>query len=644
MAEHPARLLIVAPDAPDGPSADSPAGAAGLPAGGWPGANGTAAVLAAVRSAGVEVTTVAGSARAAERLAAEHFGAVLVDPARLAPLERALADHRAAAILDTVGEGVCVIESADADGVTGAARPRRRGAVRVDERADARLARRRARPRDRRRRRGDRALRPRGGLEPRRPPTGRATAPPTSASPRAAPAGSRPPSRSRRFTLTADGGRFLDMVASPVPGPSPLAGGPGGGDAARPRGGRADAGRRGRVGRHRHPPRLQQKVDAIDRAGGELVRLDADAMKSLNVAERLRLLEEKIVAFARELMHFDHFAIRLLDRKSNKLEAVINAGLPAEAMDVELFAEPEGNGISGHVAATGRSYLCTDAARDPRYVAGLGDARSSLTVPLHLNDRVIGVLNIESDRRAAFGEDDRQFAEIFGRYVAVALNILDLMVVERVGTAHKVADDVAAEVAGPLNDIALDAGALLDEFLGDESLRDRLRSILANVDGIRGALRQAAAGPNTILGAKGVTGAAEVAADPVLGGARVLVADDEPNLRQTVADVLRKYRVTVTSCASGAEAIAALDAIHATGGPPFDLVLSDIKMPDKTGYDVFAAAHRLAPDLPVILMTGFGYDPNHCIVRASQEGLAAVLFKPFKVEQLLSECRKAIAE
>ena len=42
-------------------------------------------------------------------------------------------------------------------------------------------------------------------------------------------------------------------------------------------------------------------------------------------------------------------------------------------------------------------------------------------------------------------------------------------------------------------------------------------------------------------------------------------------------------------------------------------------------------------------MTGFGYDPNHCIVRASQEGLAAVLFKPFKVDQLLTEVRRALA-
>ena len=55
-----------------------------------------------------------------------------------------------------------------------------------------------------------------------------------------------------------------------------------------------------------------------------------------------------------------------------------------------------------------------------------------------------------------------------------------------------------------------------------------------------------------------------------------------------------------------------------------------------------AAARRLPAPPPVILMTGFGYDPNHCIVRASQEGLQAVLFKPFRVESLLVELRRAV--
>ena len=270
--------------------------------------------------------------------------------------------------------------------------------------------------------------------------------------------------------------------------------------------------------------------------------------------------------------------------------------------------------------------------RDPRYVVGLENAKSTLTVPLRLHDKVIGIFNIESKQRAAFNEDDRQFADIFGRYVAIALNILDLMVVERVSTSHKVADDVCGEVAGPLNDIASDANALMDDYIGQDDLRQRLQQIMENVNTIRKSLRQAAEGPNTILGAGHVKGAE----DPVIGNMRILVADDEPNIRNTISDVLRKYGATITIAASGNEAIGLLEQAG------FELVISDIKMPDKTGYDVFAAAHKHNSAMPVILMTGFGYDPNHSIVRASHEGLAAVLFKPFKVEQLLSEVRKAL--
>src|SRR6185369_13165055 len=183
-----------------------------------------------------------------------------------------------------------------------------------------------------------------------------------------------------------------------------------------------------------------------------------------------------------------------------------------------------------------------------------------------------------------------------------------------------------------LNDITSDATALMDDYIGHDDLRNKLQAILDNVSTIRKSLKQAAEGPNTVIGANDI----KEEDDPVLSGAEVLVADDEPNIRGTISDVLRKYHANVTAVANGAAAIRELDQHE------FDLVVSDIKMPDKTGYDVFAAARKKNMNLPVILMTGFGYDPNHCIVRASQEGLQAVLFKPFKVDQLLAEVRKAL--
>jgi len=536
-------------------------------------------VIAALRQY-FEVAEISDIDQAVDALRNSDFTAVFSDSGDFLPLERALVSQQANLVLNTIGDAVCIID--------------REGRCNwMNKKMQS--------------------------WTPRVHETVRRTcveAFETFNKQQQTPTSDPPPSRSKKYSLTIDDTQFLDLTASPVVNP------------------------RGQVVQVvaviqdvSGPRRMEQKIDAIDRAGSELMKLEAEAVSKLNVGQRLTLLEEKIVGYTRELMHFDHFAIRVLDRKTNKLEVVISAGLPTEALNIDLYARPEGNGISGYVAATARSYICPDIDRDPRYVTGLDQAKSSLTVPLKLYDKVIGVFNIESRQRGAFNEDDRRFAEIFGRYIAMALNILNLMVVERQDTAHKIADDVAAEVAGPLNDIAIDAGALIDDYIGREDLQGKLRSIMDNVGNIRKSLNQVAAGPNTsVLGASSV----KESQDPVLAHSRILVADDEENIRLTISDVLRKYGVRVTLASNATDAMALLEQNE------FDLILSDIRMPDKTGYDVFASARKKSHTLPVILMTGFGYDPHHCIVRASQEGLQAVLFKPFKVDQLLAEIRKGL--
>ena len=344
---------------------------------------GNAALIDALRSLG-DVVEAASIDEAIDALRHDQFDAIFSDSADFLPLERALVSQQANLILNTIGEGVCIV---DGEGRCNWMNKKMQAwPARVHEKIRRtcqeafELFSKQVSPADR-----------------------RPTAPRSAFN------------RSKRYALNIEDQQFLEMIATPVINPA--------GQVVQVVAVVWDA-----TGTRR----LQQKIDAIDKAGRELVRLEGDALSKMNVGQRLKLLEDKIISFTRDLMHFDHFAIRLLDRKTNKLELVISAGLPPEALAVELFAEAEGNGISGYVAATGRSYICPDVERDPRYVMGLDQAKSSLTVPLRLHDKVIGIFNIESRQRAAFNEDDRQFAEIFGRYVAIALNILDLMVVERV--------------------------------------------------------------------------------------------------------------------------------------------------------------------------------------------------------------------
>lgn len=387
--------------------------------------------------------------------------------------------------------------------------------------------------------------------------------------------------------------------------------------------------------------RTRRKVMAIGRAGRELVRIEADAVKAMHAADRLTHLEEKVVRFSHELLNFDHFAVRLLNLSSNKLELVMSAGLPPEAMAIELYAEREGNGISGYVAATGESYICRDVTKDHRYVFGMAHAGSSLTVPLKLFDRVIGVFNVESDKVNAFSETDREFAEIFANYLAMALHILNLLVVERCATSETTADVVRGELAGPLNDLAVEAEWLKEQTALDPQARAHADRIMHDVESIRRRVKNLAQGPGQLLGVEEAL--RDTRADPALKGGRVLLADNDESIVQTVRDVLAARGCEVIAVSTGQAAIDRLEAAAASG-ERFHLVLSDINLGDRTGYDVFAAAKKSNPDLPVILMTGFGYDPHHSIVRASQEGLQCVLFKPFQAEKLVEEVRIAVVK
>jgi CheY-like chemotaxis protein len=250
------------------------------------------------------------------------------------------------------------------------------------------------------------------------------------------------------------------------------------------------------------------------------------------------------------------------------------------------------------------------------------------------------VFNIESDQLAAFTEDDRQFAETFGRYVAIALHMLNLLVVERSAVNETVSGRVEGELSEPLKDILQETDWFKDLASRDPEAARHIERIRADVESINKRVKNVASGPQTLLGLEGAM--AERRHDPLLQGRRILVADDEANVRRIIHDVLHNRGCEVTTFESGVGAIAALEAAAAGKQPGFDAVISDIRMPDRNGYEVFASARKSCPGVPVILMTGFGYDPHHSIVRASQEGLQAVLFKPFPVERLLDEVRKAV--
>ena len=265
---------------------------------------------------------------------------------------------------------------------------------------------------------------------------------------------------------------------------------------------------------------LQGKIDAIDKAAEELVSLDAEHINSLDTQARLDLLEQKVIRYTRELMHFDNFSVHLLDEKTNRLELVLSAGMPVQVQEIPIYASLQGNGITGYVAAQGRSYLCPDVRQDDRYIAGIDNARSSSDrSPCVCTTRLSVFLTWKVTSWPPFNEDDRQFAGIFARHIAMALHILNLLVTERHKTTGQLSSDLASEITAPLNDILTDVGSLIEDYLGHDELRRRFNQISDNAVKNHG-MRFARLLPRTagLVDRKRTSGSAAVRHDPVLKG------------------------------------------------------------------------------------------------------------------------------
>ena len=111
----------------------------------------------------------------------------------------------------------------------------------------------------------------------------------------------------------------------------------------------------------------------------------------------------------------------------------------------------------------------------------------------------------------------------------------------------------------------------------------------------------------------------------------ICVVDDEEdlivNLKLNLEDLRPEWKVLGYN--NGLDALREIVTGHV------DLVLTDIAMPDMDGYELYWRIKDHDPELPVIMMTGFGYDPNHVLVRAKVDGLKDVLFKPFETDKLV---------
>lgn len=111
----------------------------------------------------------------------------------------------------------------------------------------------------------------------------------------------------------------------------------------------------------------------------------------------------------------------------------------------------------------------------------------------------------------------------------------------------------------------------------------------------------------------------------------ICIVDDEEEMLENLSLEMKELRPdwVIKTFQSG------LEAIKEIMKGQVNLVVTDIAMPDMDGYELYWRIKDYDEKLPVIMITGFGYDPNHVLVRSKQDGLQDILYKPFDAGKLV---------
>ncbi len=157
--------------------------------------------------------------------------------------------------------------------------------------------------------------------------------------------------------------------------------------------------------------------DEARRARDEITVL-YEAAKATSASLELETVLNNLVQVTCQAFGYEQGALLLLDERSGDL--VVEA-IYGYAPGTRGYRIPAGKGVTGWVARTGKPEIVADVRKDPRYIGVNDQVRSEIAVPLISEGRVIGVFNVESPRRGAFGDRDLRVLTALAGYAAIAI-------------------------------------------------------------------------------------------------------------------------------------------------------------------------------------------------------------------------------
>jgi len=157
--------------------------------------------------------------------------------------------------------------------------------------------------------------------------------------------------------------------------------------------------------------RLYRRVDRNNRTLKTLAHLSQEFSSILALDELL----DRIAKTVHSLINFDAFSIMLVDAEKRVLRHRFSQRYDER---VNLDNVPLGKGITGAAAESRQPVRVVDTAADPRYIASHPDIRSEVAIPLIVQDRVVGVMDLESERMGFFTEDHVRLLMLLAPQVA----------------------------------------------------------------------------------------------------------------------------------------------------------------------------------------------------------------------------------
>ena len=298
----------------------------------------------------------------------------------------------------------------------------------------------------------------------------------------------------------------------------------------------------------------------------------------------------------------------------------------------ELMAE---QGIFKRLVDTRIPQIVNDILETEKSLSSLAvgeGLKSMIAVPIFSEEKLWGILTAFSQEKFRFKEEDGKIISLFGGQIGQLSEHFSQYIRDNL-------DEILVPILGSievLNFRYRDRDAIgVSEILNAQNrLKKRILSYVAGLE--QGSLEQITTEEKTKEEEIKLPSGDELSIEEVITiqgeekkppkAKRVLVIDDQPIVTDLLVSVLERmnYKSEVASCGR--------DGVEMFERDRYDLVITDLGMPDISGWEVSKTIKQKNPDVPVIVITGWGIDPDPDKMKDSKVDF--IINKPFQIDQL----------